>query len=81
MLDEEAGACRIYDVRPIACRTYGFYAERGDVLGCFRIEALAKGSPDIVWGNQASVQADLDANGPAKSLSHWLEESQWSSES
>ncbi len=28
MLDETAGACRVYPFRPVACRTYGFFVER-----------------------------------------------------
>src|SRR5579859_1467136 len=27
-LDRDAGSCRVYAHRPIACRTYGFYVER-----------------------------------------------------
>jgi Fe-S-cluster containining protein len=81
MLHLETGACLIYDARPIACRTYGFYAERGAVLGCFRIETLAQQSPDTIWGNHPAVQASLDAIGPAKGLSAWLEGAEWGSES
>ena len=28
MLDLSAGACMIYEYRPVACRTYGFYVQR-----------------------------------------------------
>jgi uncharacterized protein len=77
MLDTDAGACLIYEARPIACRTYGFYAERGDVLGCFRIEALSKESTEVVWGNHDAVEADLREIGPARPLSVWLEGEGW----
>ena len=40
LLDIETGACLVYDARPVACRAYGFYAERESVLGCGRIESI-----------------------------------------
>jgi len=27
-LDRDSGACLVYEARPLACRTYGFYRER-----------------------------------------------------
>mgnify|MGYP002778276045 FL=1 len=72
LLDVESGACLVYPVRPVACRTYGFYAERGRVLGCHRIEAIAADSPDVVWGNPAAVERELNAWGEARPLSEWL---------
>src|SRR5438067_2196121 len=42
MLDRDSGTCLVCDVRPIACRSYGFYVERESVLGCHRIESLAE---------------------------------------
>jgi Fe-S-cluster containining protein len=38
LLDADTNACLIYEARPIACRTYGFYSERDKVLGCSQIE-------------------------------------------
>ena len=76
MLDTSAGACLIYDARPVACRTYGFYAERQDVLGCHRIESLSSEAPDVIWGNHASVEAASRDLGDAKELSAWLS-SEW----
>jgi uncharacterized protein len=81
LLDEQAGVCRIYEARPIACRTYGFYSERDAILGCHRIESLAQESSDIIWGNHDSVLRDLDSLGPAKELAIWLEGSEWGSRS
>jgi len=73
LLDEASGACLIYESRPIACRTYGFYAERGKVLGCSRIEDLASESPDILWGNHPALEARVKAElGPARPFSIWL---------
>lgn len=63
MLDEEAGACRVYEQRPAACRTYGFYVERGLGLHCEQItvavEDAATREEHVVWGNQEGVDAAL----------------------
>jgi len=61
MLDEQEGACRVYAHRPAACRTYGFYVERGIGLHCEMItEAVAARPEDaIVWGNAESVDYAL----------------------
>jgi Fe-S-cluster containining protein len=71
-LDGSAGACLIYEARPVACRTYGFYVERENVLGCHRIAALASESPDVIWGNHAAVDKQLQALGVSAKLSTWL---------
>lgn len=72
LLDREAGACLAYQARPVACRAYGFYAERQFVLGCSRIEAIGEARRDIVWGNHLALEEDLRALGPARELSDWL---------
>ena len=67
MLDEREGACLVYAQRPAACRTYGYYVERGIGLHCDMItEAVAARRDEydetdapIVWGNQESVDAAL----------------------
>lgn len=63
MLDREAGACLVYEHRPGACRTYGFYVERGLGLHCDLItEAVAERLRDeepIVWGNAEGIDAEL----------------------
>jgi uncharacterized protein len=65
-LDTEAGSCLIYEQRPIACRTYGFYVEREAGLYCGDIQArVRRGELDlVVWGNQCGVDSLLDALGP-----------------
>jgi Fe-S-cluster containining protein len=73
LLDTATGACLIYDARPVACRAYGFYAERGSVLGCHRIESIAQQSSDVVWGNHAALDERLRARGPAAPLHAWLD--------
>lgn len=72
LLDQEAGACLVYEARPVACRAYGFYAERGKVLGCERIEALAEAEPDVVWGNHTALEEDVRLLGEAAPLAEWL---------
>jgi Fe-S-cluster containining protein len=72
LLDTDMNACLIYEARPIACRTYGFYAERDKILGCSQIEALSREAQDIVWGNHTSIDASARELGPALELSVWL---------
>jgi Fe-S-cluster containining protein len=72
LLDTGSGSCLIYEARPVACRSYGFYAERQHVLGCHRIEALARESADVIWGNHESLEERPRALGPALELFEWL---------
>jgi Fe-S-cluster containining protein len=72
LLDTGAGTCLIYEARPVACRAYGFYAQRTDVLGCERIKAVGDQSPDVVWGNYAALEARLRSLGPTAELPVWL---------
>jgi len=74
LLDQATGLCRVYDARPTACRTYGFYADRDGVLGCERIAARAEADADVVWGNHDLVLRELAELGPARSLLDWLAE-------
>lgn len=75
-LDREAGACLVYEARPLACRSYGFYVERQRVLGCHRIEEIADREPEIVWGNHAGLEKEMDGLGVAHSLVEWWRESE-----
>lgn len=63
MLDREVGACRVYAHRPGACRTYGFYVERGIGLHCDMITDAVAARPldeaPVMWGNAESVDASL----------------------
>lgn len=67
----EDGACTVYEVRPVACRTYGFYAERDAGLHCAIVMEYAK-HRDVVWGNGEAIAADLRTHGPERSLADWL---------
>ena len=73
LLDSASGSCLVYPARPVACRAYGFYAEREAVLGCSRIESVAHQSADVIWGNHTTLEARLDQLGPAAELWRWLE--------
>lgn len=72
LLDRSSGTCLVYEARPVACRAYGFYAERRDVVGCSRIEWVARESADIVWGNHAALEHRLQQLGSSAELSMWL---------
>jgi uncharacterized protein len=73
LLDLNSGSCTVYEARPVACRSYGFYADRQYVLGCFRIEALAESTPGVIWGNHGALEARLSQElGESAELSSWL---------
>ena len=75
MLDEALGECRVYNARPIVCRTYGFYTERDAGLHCSDVRDAIRynGATDtVIWGNGDSINAALDALGPQKSLREWM---------
>lgn len=63
-LDLEQGACRIYEHRPLACRTYGFYVDdRGVGLYCGEIKERVESGryADVVWGNQTALDARVES--------------------
>lgn len=73
MLDEHSGTCLVYEARPIACRSYGFYVERESVLGCHRIESIAQQSSGIIWGNGVALEHKLQSLGTSAELHQWLD--------
>lgn len=74
-LDLSTGWCQAYEHRPIACRTYGFYIERGQGLYCGRIESIVDRGEcsDVVWGNQATIDHETLPLGPKRSLIEWFD--------
>jgi Fe-S-cluster containining protein len=74
MLDRDAGACRVYAHRPVACRTYGFYVQRDKGLYCKDIESrVADGAwSEVVWGNQDAVDHRLSGPGDVRELTEWF---------
>lgn len=75
-LDPDRDVCLVYEARPIACRTYGFYVERDQGLYCRRIAARVDAGElgDVVWGNQEAVDAQLDRLGPRQTLADRIRE-------
>jgi Fe-S-cluster containining protein len=76
LLDRERGVCLVYDARPIACRTYGFYVERDGGLHCRLVtDAVARhDTPErpVTWGNGEAIARDLETLGEPRSLAEWL---------
>ena len=74
MLDQTAGACRVYVHRPVACRTYGFYVQRDKGLYCKDIETrVADGNwAEVVWGNQDAVDKQLGSLSDSRELTEWF---------
>ena len=77
MLDRSIGACRVYNYRPIACRTYGFYVQRDKGLYCHDIEnEVREGRLDqVLWGHQDSVERRLKALGDSLEITEWFSQS------
>jgi uncharacterized protein len=74
LLDPEAGACRVYAARPLACRSYGFYAARSHDAWCSRVaEHVAPVRGALVVGNHDSLERDLSRCDPERrDLLTWL---------
>jgi uncharacterized protein len=75
LLDRSSGACLVYAHRPIACRTYGFYLDRGEGLYCGRIQSRVDHGEyhDVVWGNQATIDDQSSLLGTKRTLIEWFE--------
>ena len=74
MLDQVQGACRVYEHRPVACRTYGFYVQRELGVYCKDIEArVAEGAwSEVVWGNHDTIDRRLSHLGEIRDLTEWF---------
>lgn len=73
-LDLAAGACLIYEHRPSACRTYGFYVERDKGLFCTIIQEQVESGAyrNVVWGNHAAIETAVAQQGGAIDLLTWF---------
>lgn len=60
-LNEQEGICQVYESRPIACRTYGFFVSRHDNQYCqiIETEVNSRGDANITWGYVESIQQEL----------------------
>jgi Fe-S-cluster containining protein len=78
MLDLAAGTCPVYAQRPVACRTYGFYAQRDKGLYCNDIKTRVDDGTwtDVVWGNHDAIDQQLAGLGETRALTDWFE--RWS---
>jgi Fe-S-cluster containining protein len=74
LLERSTGACPVYAARPVACRSYGFYAQRELGLYCHEIESrVADGSlAEVVWGNHDAVDRQLGQLGDSRPLDEWF---------
>lgn len=74
LLDQSSGACPVYAQRPVACRSYGFYVQRGVGLYCGNIESrVDRGEmADVVWGNHDVIDRRLGALGESRPLDEWF---------
>lgn len=73
-LHRDSAACLVYEHRPVACRTYGFYRERDRGLYCEELHARVEHGEfaDAVWGNAASIEHGLLACGGMRDLHAWF---------
>ena len=74
LLDREARACQVYNHRPVACRTYGFYIQRDLGLYCKDIELRVSDGAwtGVVWGNQDAIDRRLSGLGDTRDLTEWF---------
>ncbi|MBU1364816.1 MAG: YkgJ family cysteine cluster protein [Gammaproteobacteria bacterium] len=81
LLDHATGACPVYVHRPVACRSYGFYMQRGLGLFCHDIEKqVADGKlQNVVWGNHDAIDHRLAGLGESRPLTDWFAD--WERES
>jgi Fe-S-cluster containining protein len=60
LLDAGRGVCLVYQARPLACRTYGFYASHHHDAWCERVaEHVVDARAGLVLGNLDAVERDL----------------------
>jgi uncharacterized protein len=76
MLDRTRGTCLVYEHRPAACRSYGYYVRRDDVLACNLVtSAVAERTEEVVWGNHLGLEDDLARRlGEARPITAWRRE-------
>jgi Fe-S-cluster containining protein len=72
--DGEHETCRVYEARPLACRSYGFYTGRSHDAWCELVEAhVAEARDNLVLGNLDALEAELNrSSGERRSLLEWL---------
>ena len=71
MLDEATSGCRVYDARPVVCRTYGFYTDRDAGLHCHKVTSAVRengAEQTVVWGNGEAISRDMSVLGEARRI-------------
>lgn len=75
MLDAEQGACLVYEGRPLACRTYGYYVHDRDEKWCVQVSEHLGSETEArpIMGNEAALERRLARAGrPARRLDEWF---------
>ncbi|MGB1701020.1 MAG: YkgJ family cysteine cluster protein, partial [Nannocystaceae bacterium] len=79
LLDRDTERCRVYEARPLTCRTYGFFAGRSGTRACdLVLERVTEHDAQtaVTWGNEDGMQRELSARcGEARSLTRWWDDS------
>jgi uncharacterized protein len=74
LFDARCDTCRIYAARPLACRSYGFYAGRRHDAWCGLVARHVEDRRDqLLLGNLDGIEAELGRIDPERrSLLEWL---------
>lgn len=74
-LDTAKGECTVYEARPVACRSYGFFADREGELCCDDIshQIATRIFTDVTWGNQEAIERALDEFGERLLVTDWFD--------
>jgi Fe-S-cluster containining protein len=74
LFDPHSETCRVYAARPLACRSYGFYAGRQHDAWCELVAAHVADTRDqLRLGNLDAVEAELGRiDSERRSLLDWL---------
>jgi uncharacterized protein len=72
LLDRATGACTVYNVRPVACRAYGFYVGRDGGRWCATIEETKGLTDGVILGNHDALERSLTELGEARTLAEWF---------
>jgi uncharacterized protein len=77
-LDKDNGSCMVYEARPTACRTYGFYAARDGGLYCPDVaNRVEQGDyAQVIWGNAESLDVRIKELGDQVELLTWIRETE-----
>lgn len=74
-LDRSRGECSVYDARPVACRSFGFYVGRDGGRWCNDVERFVEGggADGVVLGNHDALELRLTRElGPTRPVDEWF---------